>query len=474
MKNNNVIPMQGTKNNNQFPLGNQINTQAVTPVEEISTILVENQKISEPKLIISKEIHQKINLLCNLFSNTEWSGVLFYDYTGEFGVDMVLTIKDILIKDLGDAASTSYDVDASIPAFMVKNKLVRCKMGHIHSHHSMSTFFSGTDKDTLRSEGNDSIHFLSLIVNNDNTYNAKMTVKTETVTNIKIIKDTTATLKSFNNIVKERKFNTEDTQIEKKNIIEYCNVVIEFEDSTILNEVKEIYKELTDNKRSNVIVHNTHNIVLEKPFDSDIVRNTTTQTQTIIDNNKNLNERFTSKSASHRVESIVNDPEYNRYILPISTVRADDLILNYIHSSAWEIIKDTLYKMITLDLVGDEKFPGNSAALEKRLNKIRRQFTPEQHVEILNAIIWIMEDEIETLEAEYPLRFNEDKPESEIIFDLLNGSLTLNEVEEDINLSLNTLIKVTLDYELAKMLSALKVSESELIYISNIVEAILY
>ena len=153
----------------------------VTKKEEpkIPVKLVENNTIKSPKLIIPKEIHQKINLLCNLFTNIEWSGVLFYDYTGEFNKDMVLTIRDIMPKDLGDAASTSYDVDANIPSFMLKHGLTRCRMGHIHSHHSMTTFFSGTDINTLTIEGAESIHFLSLIVNNDNEYSAKITIKTE-------------------------------------------------------------------------------------------------------------------------------------------------------------------------------------------------------------------------------------------------------------------------------------------------------
>ena len=43
----------------------------------------------------------------------------------------------------------------------------------------MATFFSGTDTDTLREEGNKRNHFVSLIVNNAGTYTAGITRKVD-------------------------------------------------------------------------------------------------------------------------------------------------------------------------------------------------------------------------------------------------------------------------------------------------------
>ena len=77
------------------------------------------------KIIVTKDLQKIIDQLHYKVGATEWSGVLFYYYTGEFNKDMVLTIRDIMPKDLGDAASTSYDVDANIPSFMLKNGLTR-------------------------------------------------------------------------------------------------------------------------------------------------------------------------------------------------------------------------------------------------------------------------------------------------------------------------------------------------------------
>jgi len=47
------------------------------------------------------------------------------------------------------------------------------------SHHSMSTFFSGTDLSTLQSEGLERNNFVSLIVNNEGSYSAAITRKVQ-------------------------------------------------------------------------------------------------------------------------------------------------------------------------------------------------------------------------------------------------------------------------------------------------------
>ena len=63
---------------------------------------------------------------------------------------------------------------------MAENQeLLDCKMGLIHSHNNMKTFFSGTDLHTLNVEGNERNHFVSLIVNNEGNYTAGITRKIE-------------------------------------------------------------------------------------------------------------------------------------------------------------------------------------------------------------------------------------------------------------------------------------------------------
>lgn len=58
-----------------------------------------------------------------------------------------------------------------------KNLGIKSLRDNILSHHSMSTFFSGTDINTLREEGDERNCFVSLIVNNAGTYSAAITRK---------------------------------------------------------------------------------------------------------------------------------------------------------------------------------------------------------------------------------------------------------------------------------------------------------
>lgn len=140
------------------------------------------------KLIIPKEVEKKIRYLCSQVSEIEWSGTLFYTHEGSFE-DNSLVIKcvDIFLMDIGTAAYTEFDMSPDVISYMVEHpELLDCQMGLIHSHNKMSTFFSGTDIATLKEEGGDSNHFVSLIVNNAGTYTAAITRK---IKSSKIITD---------------------------------------------------------------------------------------------------------------------------------------------------------------------------------------------------------------------------------------------------------------------------------------------
>ena len=80
--------------------------------------------------------------------------------------------------DLGNATFTEYKMDENVAGYMAQNiELFDCDLQLVHSHHVMSTMFSGTDINTLREEGNERNCFVSLIVNNAGTYNAAVTRK---------------------------------------------------------------------------------------------------------------------------------------------------------------------------------------------------------------------------------------------------------------------------------------------------------
>lgn len=137
------------------------------------------------KLIITPELEEKIRFLCARFPNNEYSGVLFYDYTGRFKDNsLVLTAKDFCLMDYGSATYTEFNKSAEICNYMIEHDLLECQQGLMHSHDQMSTFFSGTDLGTLQEEGSDMNNFLSLIVNNAGQYTAAITRKVKHIPHV--------------------------------------------------------------------------------------------------------------------------------------------------------------------------------------------------------------------------------------------------------------------------------------------------
>ena len=131
---------------------------------------------SSCKLIISTLVEQKISICCRTLPNNEWSGTLFYKVvSGTYDNNLVLEAQDFYLRDVGSATSTEFDDDADAFNYQIENGLEDSIQGLIHSHNTMSTFFSGTDDNTLKSMGKQMPHFLSLIVNNAGKYCAKIT-----------------------------------------------------------------------------------------------------------------------------------------------------------------------------------------------------------------------------------------------------------------------------------------------------------
>ena len=131
------------------------------------------------KMVVPKKVEEKIRYLLRKFPHTEWSGVLFYKHTGTFeNGNLEIHCEDIYPMDLGNATFTQFKMDESVTSYIADNiDLFDCDLGLVHSHHTMSTTFSGTDTGTLREEGNDRNCFVSLIVNHAGTYNAAVTRK---------------------------------------------------------------------------------------------------------------------------------------------------------------------------------------------------------------------------------------------------------------------------------------------------------
>ena len=131
------------------------------------------------KLIITKDVKKKIDQMHNSIGNTEWCGFIFYEKVeGSISDPKTYIAKttDIYMMDIGSHSYTESDnhtddvvnmVDR-IPAYMEN------RYGLIHTHHNMSAFFSGTDVQELHDNVHLYSYYLSLIVNFDGKWCAKI------------------------------------------------------------------------------------------------------------------------------------------------------------------------------------------------------------------------------------------------------------------------------------------------------------
>lgn len=196
------------------------------------------------KLVIPADVEKKIRHLCNKVSQVEWSGTLFYTHSGSYE-EGTLEIRcvDIFPMDIGSQAYTEFDMSPDVIAYMTDHpELLDCQMGLIHSHNNMATFFSGTDTGTLREEGNDRNHFVSLIVNNAGTYTAAITRK---LTEKRVI-NTTFTYRTFDDV---EKTGTRTVEVEEE-VIAYnmLNIIKEGEVVEPFLEIDERLEAIKKNK----------------------------------------------------------------------------------------------------------------------------------------------------------------------------------------------------------------------------------
>lgn len=194
------------------------------------------------KLIIPEEVEKKIRYICQQIWKDEWSGTLFYKPEGRFE-DGTLAIRcvDIYVMDIGTAAYTEFDMSPDVISYMTDNpELLDCQMGLVHSHNQMATFLSGTDTATLKEEGIDRNHFVSLIVNNEGTYTAAITRK------VKAVKTITEDF-SYPTFEDEEITDTKTYTVESEEL-EWFYLKIEFESSSFREELKARLEEIKNVK----------------------------------------------------------------------------------------------------------------------------------------------------------------------------------------------------------------------------------
>jgi hypothetical protein len=142
-------------------------------------------------LEISEHLQNQIDYLHSRteIKGLEWSGILLWsikegDITDP--ANLVIVAHGLYLMDIGNASYTEYeyepdDFDKLFKEYPLADPFendenTRWMMGHVHTHHSMDTFFSGTDLKELEENAPKHKYYLSLIVNYANKFAAKLCV----------------------------------------------------------------------------------------------------------------------------------------------------------------------------------------------------------------------------------------------------------------------------------------------------------
>ncbi len=141
---------------------------------------------------------------------------------------------------------------------LIKNKKYRIKSlyGNIMSHNQMPAFFSRQDLATLREEGNDRNCFVSLIVNNEGTYQAAVTRKMQKKTEV-VTKSLGTSYEFFGDgpIITEEDPMSEVTQVIDREVIEYFMLDIHKEEvDNPLSYLDARFDEIESQKKKGITV----------------------------------------------------------------------------------------------------------------------------------------------------------------------------------------------------------------------------
>lgn len=187
---------------------------------------------------IPSDVEAKIRHLCSVVHDVEWSGTLFYKYSGSLDDGTFeVTCVDLYVMDIGSSAYTEFKESADVISYRIANDLLDEDImeGLIHSHNNMATFFSGTDQSTLVEEGTNSNHFVSLIVNNAGVYTAAVTRRVITESKIEAHLKYTET-KYYNTFNDEKVVLEQDNTREEDKETVTTNTVIEYFNLNIVKE----------------------------------------------------------------------------------------------------------------------------------------------------------------------------------------------------------------------------------------------
>lgn len=174
-----------------------------SPVSTATPRLPEYTIPGKGKIIVTEELEKQIKYLHNKVGSIEWSGLLFYTKvagTLDNPESLIIRAEDIFLMDIGSSAYTSANISSEDMIAMMEQipgAEEGKQYGLIHTHHSMTTFFSGTDVDELHQNVKNHNYYVSLIVNFSGVYAAKVVFVGEVTTGFRF-KDADEEVKAVN------------------------------------------------------------------------------------------------------------------------------------------------------------------------------------------------------------------------------------------------------------------------------------
>lgn len=144
-------------------------------MKEVDILEIKEVKIPA---IIDQEVYDKIEYVCKVIPNVEWSGAVLYVVEGSIKdyKNMRIIVKDIIVMAKSSATYTKFtfnekkregiNIDRHMDYCMENEEALNWKIGFIHSHNTFGTFFSPTDNDELVENSESHNYYFSLITNN--------------------------------------------------------------------------------------------------------------------------------------------------------------------------------------------------------------------------------------------------------------------------------------------------------------------
>jgi hypothetical protein len=210
-------------------------------------------------LYLSESLMHEIEYLHREVGAIEWCGPLLYEkLEGDLAEPETLKIRahHVFPMDIGSPGYTAATLSGEdmVALYEQYPQLIESgwKQGLIHTHHTMNTFFSGTDMDELHENTPNHNYYLSLIVNFDGNWMAKVAF-------IASLKQTSNNLYTFKSTDDEEASFENSTEAEKQVLMTIDMNIVKEGSDIISQEFKARFQRLKEEKRKRT--YNTNSYV---------------------------------------------------------------------------------------------------------------------------------------------------------------------------------------------------------------------